>query len=757
MEMPSTFQINDLYSIVKSKGFDLSNYTLIKILKGLRKEQKIEFFKIGNCFSYPEQALDVLVMTLTQNNYHLDPAIMLTEYCTLTEAAAKLVKTPYTRSTIESMCLGISILYKGVIRVPISYIDELTMDDITNYISATDLEKQLGAPEGYIYQKIKRGHFKDFKLIARHTYISLEEVERLKMEAFSPHQEYTNKDAILNMDTFLSTASIKIPIHSHQLFRTWIISKIAKSHGRPTTLMHLLTYGKQVYNLLNDLLIEGKEIFNIESQLIEDILEKDSITHRTKKEFILFYNYAIASALVITEKRYRLERKNRKKKQLDNLEKEKKIYNPTIYQKYYFYVQNIDLHLENAIKKRHYANMWLFVIMHLTNNWRSNDIIYQLPNVSIELIGIDSFEWFKTNRLNTTQAQLIANEVYLHFQNRIANKNLAPLHFYLDPTLLMCFSTSLVLCELHSRKPNKSLKKYNTNLLASFVSGKKNEFVFSSGARAHMGFFGEEEDLFDFSSLVMNRSTMVYFFHNVLEGITTDADLALDLTQNTRSHFKKETTAIYVESSNQDGSVNRVSLNLFNRGHFGWVYNYIILLLQDSKPNNQSLEKRTTLIQEFRNKYNSLQIERWAEYLNLKAEHKGPLVIKLSQMAHEDLVYLLYQVFRGTMPSKHSEGQCLLYPKCIHPRRKTCFGCDYFIPKEFILIEAVSELKNRITLLHDSDYEAEIIRENKFINSILLLLSEAVEHLGWEKVDAFISKHELHTLLGKVSNKLHIT
>ncbi|MBJ8206582.1 hypothetical protein JDS91_36425, partial [Bacillus cereus] len=75
--------------------------------------------------------------------------------------------------------------------------------------------------------------------------------------------------------------------------------------------------------------------------------------------------------------------------------------------------------------------------------------------------------------------------------------------------------------------------------------------------------------------------TMTYLFYSILEEDGEDADLALEITKNTRSHKNSDTTAIYIQAKNKDGSINSVSVNLLNRGMFGWLYNYILLRLKE--------------------------------------------------------------------------------------------------------------------------------------------------------------------------------
>src|SRR5690606_1597863 len=115
--------------------------------------------------------------------------------------------------------------------------------------------------------------------------------------------------------------------------------------------------------------------------------------------------------------------------------------------------------------------------------------------------------------------------------------------------------------------------------------------------KQHLNFFKYSAILKDFKSLVMNRSTMTYLFNSIVDE-APDPELALTYTQQARSHEKESTTAIYVKATNFDGSLGNVSLNLFNRGHFGWLYNTLIKLMFEDENIPLSIDVRTHYIME---------------------------------------------------------------------------------------------------------------------------------------------------------------
>lgn len=748
--------------ILKELNKEFHNFTkanLTNVISKLRKETRITNQKTGEKNEFTKQDLLVISDYFRKRNYHLDPNYIKENYFTFQEASNLLTNTPYTKDAILALAddrssIGV-ILYKSVLLVPKKLVFELQLSgDVSNYIRLATLARQLNLGNHVIERRVKNGFFKDTKKVAGMQFISIKEVEKWINEITAPIKNYNQEDALWEIKNYLNHLLKRIPIHSHTLFETWITSKISKSHGRSTTIKHISIFGIELYEFLLEHLPEGVQIYDLDYKIVESLASLDTNV-RLKKEFVLFYNYSLASTSALPDKQLRIERPRRDKKMKYSQSQTRTIYHPETYQKYYAYVQDIETHTKKGLETRTYANMWLFVIMHLTNVWRANDIIYQMPRISIENVGICDFQWFENNTINTTQAQIIANEVYLHFQNKLANKNLNILRFYLDPTLLLSFATAIVICEIHSRFPPKSIRIHREELLGTLISGKRGVYLFSSGLHTHKKFFGNNEDLKNFSSLAMNRSTMVYFFHNTVEGQNGDTDVALELTKMVRSHTENNTTAIYVESSNEDGAINRVSINLFSRGHFGWLYNYMINLITSSK--FQSLEERTAQIINIKNEFSPLQIEGWSEYLLNKHKKDTNTIIQISRLSEEQLINLIYNIFKGKMPSKHREGQCFTYPTCGTPYQKSCFGCSFFIPQEFILFEAIDELKRRVPILQNAILESVVIRESRFINSILLLLSEAAKYLGNEKLSSFVSKAELNEMIQMISDKLLLT
>lgn len=330
-----------------------------------------------------------------------------------------------------------------------------------------------------------------------------------------------------------------------------------------------------------------------------EIVKNDEIPTHYRKRFLHFYRYcsgfldmASKTDIFITKK--------------DKDQEIKDIYTPEMYEKYINHVKQVKVHIPYAIKGKSYCHMWLYTIMLLTDAWRPTDIVTQLPHIDIEEIGITQYNWFENNSISPIQCQKIISQVYLKTKNLEVSKTGALLNFIVQPDMVECMATALVISELHRREYKDEV------LLRTFLVGRPPNV--SSPNKKHLNFFNQCSELREFSAHKLIRSTMTYLFYSTVEDDGENAEIAIELLQRMRSHESPNTAAIYVSLTNKDGSINRVSLNLFKRGHFGWLYNYLISTVFEKHNISTNLEERTKIIQELRNEMTPTEVENWAMY-----------------------------------------------------------------------------------------------------------------------------------------------
>ena len=617
-----------------------------------------------------------------------------------------------------------------------------------NCMSAKEVTKLAGFKGSQVVlNAMRNGLFPNHKKIGSIYYFHKDDVEEYLKKVSEVPEEFTNEIAIEQFYVFLK--QLNLPpylVNTMKLFKEFGFNQINKSKGRSTSKRAMYNQLTKTANLIFSYLTE--EIYNISSDEIEDYIEDSNITQYQKYYFVRFLNYTYAQKNIIPEKTYSYSKDTTQWK-TEGLYNDKEIYSPEKWDLYNKYVQDIYTHIPQAIKNRNYANMWVYTIMHLTNVWRSSDVVYLLPEIDLKSIDVSSFDWFKSNILSTEHCQKIINQLHSKLEYSRANKNNTELRFIVFQDIIQCLATSVVISELHRRQVKRFTIPEKKLLLGSLVIGLKDRKV--TVKDSHLKFFANRPELRNFSSLVMNRTTSTYLFYNIIEENGDDSDLAIFAVKQARSHEVLDSSATYVQLINKDGSINRVSLNLFNRGLFGFIYNYLVITASSYGKNAaQTLEERTKTIGSLRNDLTLIEAENWSSFISNILEKRKALVLELAKKPQEELLDLICKLYRKQMPARTKYGQCLTYPSCKNPNYKNCFKCEYLIPEDFILIEAVNELRRLVKSVSSTKFEAVRVRDSRFIAHLFLILNEAVKVLGKEHVNAFIPPNEISTIKNEI-------
>lgn len=616
-----------------------------------------------------------------------------------------------------------------------------------NTLTVKMIAEKTGLSPITLRQKIRKKQlFTNAKKIRKTYFIPIEEANEFIVANRKYEKKveiYTNKDALEELMHFISAYPLPFNLRKTQdLFMEFCKIKISKLRGKPNHVQAFFGYYRSVFEILRTL---DKNLYEMDVSLIDSIIYKEMKSEHKKRIFNHFYEYCYSHQGLSIPKKYVVT------KAKNNDEKEKEIYSPEVFYSYYQYVKNIVLHLPNAINNQYYANMWVFTIMHLTDVWRASDIIYNTPKIDISSIQVDSLDWFNTNVLTITQCQKVINQLYLHFRTIRTSKTNAFVTFLVAPDLVEPLSTALILSELHRQK------KCHTYLLESFFRGDKFKSVATSGKDRHHDFFKYNQTIEPFKSLKFNNSTMTYLFYSISDEGGNDADVALELTQRVRSHNSAETTAIYVQATNKDGTLNQVSSNLFRRGHFGWLYNYLLLLASEKDDLFQTLDEKTEAISTLRNELVSpMHTERWAQFLLQIKQKRNSVMTRLTNLSKGSLKKTLIKIFKGKMPSKTKNAQCITHPVCEYPRLNSCYSCPNIIPKNYLFIELSEEFDRLINSIETTQHDAVRKKESYFLLNLLLLLDEGINFYGEDYVKAFIKIQHVRDKLSHLADKIYI-
>lgn len=575
--------------------------------------------------------------------------------------------------------------------------------------------------------------------------------------------DYTGTVAFKELKEFIDSIQIKKGFkESKQLFIDYCLLQTNNMQGtnryrRDRVLLFQRFYKNLVTNSDN-------EVFFLSSGEIEQLLDdKSPFSNDQKVLFTRFLNYTYSIKNIKPDEEFIIKR-NRNNDTKD-------IYSPITFHHLYEYAKAGKTHTPFAIKDRHYVNMWVYNILLLTDFIRGQDLILKTPNIDLKEINIFSLDWFFANELSEYQAQLVINQLYIHFRHKRTNKTDELLTFIVAPDLIFPLATALVISELH-----RKMEQSNT-LLETFIQGSYDDII-TYGKIKHKKYFNGNENFtdFHFSSRKMNRSVSTYLFYSITEEDGHDSELALHLTQNARSHKSSDTTSEYIQSTNQDGSINRVSYNLFRRGLFGWLYNYLILFVTQNQKLNNTLEERTQLIEGIREEISPSGLENISEfvdnhlnlapldkdstnmdnYLHTIYEKRRSIISKLKDYSSEEIQDILKNLALGKMPSKNEHAQCLVFPNCKYPKLSNCYSCEYVIPGNLFLIQLKEEFKRLTDNIESYSNEILIKRDSKFLLHTLFLWKEARLTFGDKRVVAFLPTKDTWGKIESLSHKLYL-
>lgn len=619
------------------------------------------------------------------------------------------------------------------------------------FLTAKDVAEKLNIKYTTVISLIGKGRFEEAKKIGNLWVIPESDLIEYVKQKDENQISITKPDMIHELKQFIN--SFEQAVHIEEtiiLYSEFLTTKLNATNGRTNNIRRVFNHLKKLFT---DVIINlENEIYDISDSSIEAILANDLFSNPIRELFLKFLKETFLIKGKNFGKEYMFSRKLKRKDRDIDLER----YSPDIYYMFEQHVKDIEKHIPLAIKSRQYANMWVLTTILLNNAWRPSDIIFEMPHIDIEVINILETDWFNENRLTPEQCQMVINQLYLKLNSAKVSKTGANLHFLVAPDMVKCLAYACVISELHYRLiQNDILFESEHLLLGTFVKG-ITASPSTSGTDSHKKFFKDQPDFLPFSSKKLHNSTMTYLFLDITED-DEGSELALETIQWTRSHEDINVTAGYVKLTNKDGSLERVSINLFRRGHFGWLYNYMVKLAFGNLGVHQTLEERTRTIVGLRNEYSPIQLEEWAKSLLNYKNGTESIIKRLYKMSKEQLKKIIFNLYRGQMPSRDGCGQCLSFPDCPFTHRKSCIGCVDFIPQlQQVLIEAKEEFYRLIESLKHANTETILKRDTMFLFNVLLLFNEAADTFGNDIVDGFLPVEERKSKLFSIAERLQL-
>lgn len=509
--------------------------------------------------------------------------------------------------------------------------------------------------------------------------------------------------------------------------------KLLSSNGNIKTIKKIFIRFIKITELIQSKLI-SKEIMDMTSNEINFVFLNNKVPSTYKEVLYSFFNHLL---LRFSNCKYLVSELNNpyveKNERLANSKHNKQIYSINEFLTLLDYVKDIQRHKDNALSeyktkpmcetKGNYESIWLYVMLHLNNGWRSTDFIEKVPRIPLS-IPVQDYKSFENYNLTLEESTKIIWELTSNLMNVYHNKNGKRAFFFISEDMIVPVANAIVLCELKAQLINSK----RNNLIDL---GNSNELTTSM----HDKFFGNFPiKEFKFKSLMAN-STFITFVDSILKQKTNRNPL--EITKFIRNHDSLDTTNRYVHVSEEH--LNKISKQLFDKGYFGYTYDYLKqIVIGESQ--NYSIEnnEKNLLAIVFGYIY---KIENFSMALNTIEEQKKPLYEFVKRLSEEQQREVLDLINMNQLPAKENFWQCIL-GDCLYLDRK-CNSCPFAIPHFYVLAKTVYNLNNLIPKLEqikNIPYKGERVRLANLLYKNLSLISAAKKQFGENVLSSFLGK-----------------
>lgn len=526
------------------------------------------------------------------------------------------------------------------------------------------------------------------------------------------------------------------------LWQRYVKKRLDTSHSNKVNIYHDMVVLVKLTNLLSEN-IQEKDLFFWTISEIEEILFQENIFKTWRLILIAFLIFIHSKRIT----KYKIEELTNLRKNIVAVHKprETSVFTTEEFITLINYVSDTSYHKNAAIKEINspkkgkrkyyeYSSVWLYVLIHLNNAWRSTDIIEKIPRISLPS-SIDSIEKFRDYELSLEERKTILFELSGKLMDIHHNKNLKQAYFFCSEKLEEPLVNALILCELKCR-----LERPLVNNLIKLDSGN------NLGKGLHKAFF-ENLDIpgFVFASLKANRS-YIKTLKSVLNHLNSDS--VMTILELQRNHGSFDVTKRYTPISAEEA--NMILKNLASVGYFGYTYT----LLTNMVLGKQGVDITTKSIVLLKDVFGDIyKVENFITQINNIEKANHSVFEYFKKLDSNELENLLGLISLGQKPAKEDHWQCV-FGDCMYLDRN-CESCPFAIPNYYVLNSILKKLTK-----HIDDYknnfslgiEGELVKSSKLIHRYLLILSSAKKRFGETVISSFLGydytifKEKLSTL-----------
>lgn len=351
------------------------------------------------------------------------------------------------------------------------------------------------------------------------------------------------------------------------------------------------------------------------------------------------------------------------------------------------YLCNIDLHIINAFNNKMYAKYWLYFLLHFSLAWRKNDILNfpRLENLDVDRYTLD---WFYNNDFTFDDAFYIISNSKLVAEQYYTQKTESKLHFNIPVSLMIPTAIALIICEQWARKNEFNSLFGTKNIRTKYI----NKFF--------------EDNMNGFSSLKANRTLLSLANKTASE---LEISQAVTVASYMRSHKisysnTSDTTKVYLKSTYDESELHSITTNLFEKGAFGWLFDYAISCFSEKEKINLK-------------SYEIEVLEDTSDYLLNQNTNK--VLNELMSYTKDELVKIL----NGERASKQENVYCIKN-YCDKNLQNECLECPYSIPTIYSMYSVANEINSILEKLCKDDNKSKRDKD-RYMYRLLKLLNIA--------------------------------
>ncbi|MGJ9383075.1 DNA-binding protein [Salipaludibacillus sp. CF4.18] len=429
------------------------------------------------------------------------------------------------------------------------------------------------------------------------------------------------------------------------------------------------------------------------------------------------------------------------------------IYTVQEYHQFYNYCLQVDIHKAKAlsdakryiedsdkglsrVRYKKYDSTWLYVLVQLTNNWRHNTVITQIPRIDLSNTRITSLNWLEKNEPSIEDANDIIFQIGRYVQHIHKTNVNSESAFNIGEPMKIAFATAIAICEMRTQLTNN-----NSEILIRLTLGKdplsirlnKNRYPYDA-------FFSEFTNDLVFENRKMNRT-----LNTLIWSVLRHLGKGLKESQVSRAHKNQQTTIDHYIKLDQD-QVDHLVLELFERNSFGHVTQIFNKVLFGAEIDR--INETENIINTHENFGDPIKIEATSGLINKLAKEREAVSDYLRKKDSDKVWNLYLNSIAGNLPSKERYYQCV-YTECKYEdeygQMPDCHSCGAAIVNVYALSQLMDVYVNLLDKIAKEFKVMPLGEKRKLANHFHLLyevVSDARVTFGRKVLDGFIDGGE---------------